>query len=216
MGAYTAKSIGLLALSWSTDPIATAAGWWWPATSVAAAVVAAMLVAALPTRLLAPVVTALAGFGLLVFFYVALAVLARVASGTAPIAMPMQVGATAAPSEWGPAVLVVITRRRRARIRDSDNPPTTGWRSVARPLGWALAFTVVVPRRRGRPSTWHLRGLSLRRSRSHRDRLGDVRRVGQPAGCSPPGCDGHRGYARAALGADALYRTTEWPPAGSC
>ena len=142
MGAYTATSIGLLALSWSTDPIATAAGWWWPATSVAAAVVAAMLVAALPTRLLAPVVTALAGFGLLVFFYVALAVLARVASGTAPIAMPMQVGAIAAPSEWGPAVLVVSLA---VAVPGFEIPTTANdrLRSVARSLGWALAFTVV-------------------------------------------------------------------------
>lgn len=47
------------------------------ALSVAAASMAAVLVAALPTRLLAPVVTVLAAFGLLVFFYVALAGLTR-------------------------------------------------------------------------------------------------------------------------------------------
>ena len=142
MGAYTTTSIGLLALSWSTDPIVTAAGWWWPATSVAAAVVAAVLVVALPTRLLAPVVTAMAGFGLLVFFYVALAVLARVASGTAPISTPMQLGEIAAPSEWGPAVLVVSL----AIAMPGFEIPTTAndrLRSVARPLGWALAFIVV-------------------------------------------------------------------------
>ena len=142
MGAYTAKSIGLLALSWTTDPIATAAGWWWPATSVAAAVVAAVLVAAVPTRRLAPVVTALAGFGLLVFFYVALAVLARVASGTAPIVMPVQVGTTAAPSEWGPAVLVISLA---VAVPGFEIPTAANdrLRSVARPLGWTLAFVVV-------------------------------------------------------------------------
>lgn len=63
IGAYTAMSIGLLALTWTTDPIAATAGWWWPALSVAAAAVATALVSALPTRVLATVVTVLAAFG---------------------------------------------------------------------------------------------------------------------------------------------------------
>ena len=104
MGAFVAKGIGLLALTWSVaDPVAAADGWLWPALTVAAVAVAAAVVGALPTRLLAPVVTVLAAFGLLVYFYVALAVAARVVSGTAPV----EIGPPAASFEWGPAALVI-------------------------------------------------------------------------------------------------------------
>jgi hypothetical protein len=64
---------------------------------------AAVLVAALPTRLLAPVVTVLAAFGLLVFFYVALAGLTLAATGTAPI----EFATSATTSEQGRAALVI-------------------------------------------------------------------------------------------------------------
>src|SRR6478609_6150011 len=64
IGAYTAKTV------------ASIPGWWGPTLAVAVAAVAAVLVAVLPTRLLAPTVTALAAFGLLVIFYVALALIA--------------------------------------------------------------------------------------------------------------------------------------------
>jgi hypothetical protein len=49
------------------------------------------------------VVTVLAAFGLLVFFYVALAVLARVASGTEPVG----IGTSAPSSELGPVAVVI-------------------------------------------------------------------------------------------------------------
>ena len=77
--------------------------------------------AALPTRLLAPAVTVLAAFGVLVFFYVALAVIARMLSGTAPVEPVMEIGATPAAAEWGPAALLVSLSHRLHWIRDPDN-----------------------------------------------------------------------------------------------
>ena len=138
IGAYTAKSIGLLALTWTTDPIAAAAGWWWPALSVAAAAVATALVSALPTRVLATVVTVLAAFGLLVFFYVALAVLARVASGTEPV----EIGTSAPSSELGPVAVVIPLAIGLAGF-EIPTAASDRLRSVARPLGWAMVLVVV-------------------------------------------------------------------------
>ena len=138
IGAYTAKSIGLLALTWTTDPIAAAAGWWWPALSVAAAAVATALVSALPTRVLATVVTVLAAFGLLVFFYVALAVLARVASGTEPV----EIGTSAPSSELGPVAVVIPLAIGLAGF-EIPTAASDRLRSVGRPLGWAMVLVVV-------------------------------------------------------------------------
>jgi hypothetical protein len=138
IGAYTAKSIGLLALTWTTDPIAATAGWWWPALSVAAAAVATALVSALPTRVLATVVTVLAAFGLLVFFYVALAVLARVASGTEPV----EIGTSAPSSELGP-VAVVIPLAIGVAGFEIPTAASDRLRSVGRPLGSAMVLVVV-------------------------------------------------------------------------
>lgn len=77
------------------------------ALTVGATVMAALIVAALPTRLLAPVATVLAVFGLLVYFYVGLAVIARVASGAPPVQPIIDLGTTPSIEEWGPVALLL-------------------------------------------------------------------------------------------------------------
>jgi hypothetical protein len=142
IGAYTAKGIASMALIWMTGPDTTIPDWSAPLFALTAAVVGAVLVGALPTRLLAPAVTVLAAFGLLVFFYVALAVIARVLSGTAPVRPAMDVGVTPAAAEWGPAALLISL----AIAFAGFEIPTTAsdrLRSVRRPLGGAMALVTL-------------------------------------------------------------------------
>jgi len=142
IGAYTAKSIASMALIWMTGPDTTISEWWGPALAVAAAAVGSVLVAALPTRLLAPAVTVLAAFGILVFFYVALAVIARVLSGTAPVEPAMEIGATPAAAEWGPAALLISLA---IAFAGFEIPTTVSdrLRSVRWPLGGAMAVVTL-------------------------------------------------------------------------
>jgi hypothetical protein len=142
LGAYSAKSIAWMTLIWLTGPDAIVPGWWGPAMSVAAVAVAAVLVGALPTRLLAQVATVLAAFGLLVFFYVALAVIARMASGTAPIEPSMKLAATPATAEWGPAALMISLAIAFAGF-EIPTIVSNRLRSVRRPLGCAIALVAL-------------------------------------------------------------------------
>ena len=98
--APTPPSVASMMLAWLSDPDGPGADWWGPALAVAAVAVAATLAGALPTRLLHPSPRCLRA-GLLVYFYVALAVIAKVASGTAPVEPYIQIGASPAPTEWG-------------------------------------------------------------------------------------------------------------------
>jgi hypothetical protein len=142
IGAYTAKGIASMALIWMTGPDTTVPDLSGPGLAVTAAVVGAVLVGALPTRLLAPAVTVLAAFGLLVFFYVALAVIARVLSGTSPVRPAMDLGVTPAAAEWGPAALLISL----AIAFAGFEIPTTAsdrLRSVRRPLGGAMALVTL-------------------------------------------------------------------------
>lgn len=138
MGAYAAAILAGMALLWFIEPEI----WWAPALSVAAVAVAAALVGALPTRLLAPVATVLAAFSLLVFFYIALAVIARVASGTAPIEPTMGLGSIPEPTSWGPAALLVALA---IALVGFEIPTTVSdrLRSVGGPLGFAMAVTAL-------------------------------------------------------------------------
>jgi len=142
IGAYTAKSIAAIALAWMTGPDTTGPDWSGPALAAVVAAVGAVLVSALPTRFLAPAVTVLAAFALLVFFYVALAVVARVLSGTAPVEPSMEIGATPAAAEWGPAALLMSLA---IAFAGFEIPTTAGDRltSVRRPLGGAMALVTV-------------------------------------------------------------------------
>jgi hypothetical protein len=85
MAAGVAVSLGGLSFYHSADPASAMASWWWPALSLAFVALAATLVAMLPTRTIGAVAAVLAGVGLLVYFYVGLAVVAKVFSGTAPL-----------------------------------------------------------------------------------------------------------------------------------
>lgn len=59
--------------------------WWWPAGAVLAVVVAGVLAHVLPIRALASAAGVLAVAGVLIIFYLALAIIARVLSGTDPV-----------------------------------------------------------------------------------------------------------------------------------
>jgi hypothetical protein len=142
IGAYTAKSITSMALPWMTGPDTTIPGWSGPALGVATAAVGCLLVGALPTRLLAPAVTVLAAFSLLVFFYVALAVIARVLSGTAPVKPIMEFGTTPAAAEWGPAALLISLAIAFAGF-EIPTSASDRLRSVRRPLGGAMALATL-------------------------------------------------------------------------
>jgi hypothetical protein len=84
------------------------------------------------------VVSVLAAFGLLVFFYVALAVLARVASGTEPV----EIGTSAPSSELGPVAVVIPLAIGLAGF-EIPTAASDRLRSVGRPLGWAMVLVVV-------------------------------------------------------------------------
>jgi hypothetical protein len=142
LAAYTAKALASMAVVWLTAPDKTVPEWMGPALAVAAALMAAALVGALPTRLLAPVATVLAAFGLLVFFYVALAVIARVASGTGPIEPSMPLSATPAANDWGPAALVVSLAIAFAGF-EIPTAASDRLKSVGRPLGCAIALVTL-------------------------------------------------------------------------
>lgn len=142
IGAYMASGAAGMALVGLAQPDETLPAWSGPAMAVLVVAVTAVLVAALPTRLLAPVVTVLAGFALLVFFFVSLAVIASVASGTAPIEPQMGFGEAPPATEWGPAALLVVLA---IAVTGFEIPTTASdrLRSVSRPLGGAMALVVL-------------------------------------------------------------------------
>lgn len=142
IAAYVARTAAEICLLWTTGPNMELAAWAVPALAVAAAAAAAVLAGLLPTRVLAPLATALAAFGLLVFFYVALAVIAKIASGTPPIAPMIDLSSKPSPTGWGPAALLVIL----ALAFTGFEIPTAAsdrLRSVGRPLGIAVALVAL-------------------------------------------------------------------------
>ncbi|OMC31682.1 hypothetical protein A5740_14685 [Mycobacterium sp. GA-1841] len=85
LGVGAALSLALQPLTGAPDLETALAGWWWPGWAVAVVVIAGAVVAYLPTRAVGATAAALAGAGLLVFLYLALAVAARVVAGTPPV-----------------------------------------------------------------------------------------------------------------------------------
>jgi hypothetical protein len=142
IGAYAAKSVASMALPWLSGPNAAYADWWGPALAVAAVAVSAILAGALPTRLLAPIATVVAGSSLLVYFYVSLAVIAKVASGTTPVDPVMQLSISPAQTEWGTAALLVSLAIAYVAF---EIPTTISDRlsSVRSPLGAAIGLVVL-------------------------------------------------------------------------
>lgn len=90
LGVAAALALALQPLAGAPDLETALAGWWWPAWAMTVVVIAGAVVAYLPTRAVGATAAALAAVGLLVFLYLALAVVARVASGTPA----MQIGST--------------------------------------------------------------------------------------------------------------------------
>nr|CRL80277.1 amino acid permease-associated protein [Mycolicibacter nonchromogenicus] len=138
LGVGAALMLALQPLAGAPDPETALAGWWWPGWSVAVVVIAGAVVAYLPTRAVGATAGALAGVGLLVFFYLALAILARVAAGTPPMVMggshvDSALLATAAAIPLGLGLVgfeaaTVVSGR---------------LESVARPVGTAVAVTAL-------------------------------------------------------------------------
>jgi hypothetical protein len=142
IGAYAARSVAAVALLWLTGPDFPVPEWFGSALAIAVVAVAAMLVAAVPTRALAAVVTVLAALGLLVYFYVALAVIAKMTSGTAPLTPLLEIGATAASAQWGTTALLVSLA---VAFAGFEIPTAVSYRlrSVTRPLGLAMALVAL-------------------------------------------------------------------------
>jgi hypothetical protein len=138
LAAFTASSVAMLTVTWAVNPDAASSGWLWAAMALAVAGIAGVLVALMPVTILAPAVTALAGFGLLVYFYLALAVLAKVYSGTAPI----DIGTAPPLSKFG-AFGVVITLAMSLVAFEIPSTAADRLRSMSRPLGYAMALMVL-------------------------------------------------------------------------
>lgn len=142
IAAYVARTAAQICLLWTTGPDMAVSVWAVPALAVAAAAAAALAAGLMPTRVLAPLATALAAFGLLVFFYVAIAVIAKIASGTPPIAPMIDLSAKPSPSGWGQAALLLVL----ALPFTGFEIPTTAsdrLRVVGRPLGIAVGLVVL-------------------------------------------------------------------------
>jgi hypothetical protein len=134
-----ARAVGLAGLAGQPDIEALGSSWWWPTWSVAALMIAGMLVWSVPTRVVATLVAVLAAAGVLVYFFVSLAVLAKVLSGTERV--PIE----ATEWTWGLAGGTTIIFLGLAAV-GFEIPTTAADRlpSVATPLGWALGTVSAV------------------------------------------------------------------------
>lgn len=139
LGVGAALSLALQPLTGAPDLETALAGWWWPGWSVAVVVIAGAVVAYLPTRAVGATAAALAGTGLLVFVYLAVAIVARVASGTPP----MQFG--------GPTPVDSVLLVTAAAIPlglglvgfEAATVVSNRLESVARPVGAAVGLTAL-------------------------------------------------------------------------
>ncbi|MCV7069099.1 hypothetical protein H7H51_31330 [Mycolicibacterium farcinogenes] len=137
LGVGAALMLALQPLTGVPDLETALAGWWWPGWAVAVVVIAGAVVAYLPTRAVGATAAALAGVGLLIFLYIALAIVARVATGTPPM-------------EFGPARVDSFLLATAAAIPlalglvgfEAATVVSGRLESVARPMGAALGVTV--------------------------------------------------------------------------
>ncbi|MEN3220390.1 hypothetical protein PUR22_06045 [Mycolicibacterium porcinum] len=140
LGVGAALSLALQPLTGAPDLETALAGWWWPGWSVAVVVIAGAVVAYLPTRAVGATAAALAGVGLLVFLYLALAIVARVASGT----LPMEFGGPT-PAD---SVLLVAAAAIPLGLGlvgfEAATVVSGRLVSVARPVGAAVAITALI------------------------------------------------------------------------
>lgn len=139
LGVGAALALALQPWSGAPDLETALAGWWWPGWSVAVVVIAGAVVAYLPTRAVGATAAALGATGLLIFLYIALAVMARVLSGTPP----MQFG--------GPTPVDSVLLTAAAAIPlglalvgfEAATVVSGRLQSVARPVGAALGVTAL-------------------------------------------------------------------------
>ncbi|CRZ18895.1 hypothetical protein [Mycolicibacterium neworleansense] len=139
LGVGAALTLALQPLTGAPDLETALAGWWWPGWSVAVVVIAGAVVAYLPTRAVGATAAALAGVGLLVFVYMALAIVARVASGTPP----MEFGATRIDSVLL-ATAAAIPLGLGLVGFEASTVVSGRLQSVARPVGTAVGVTALV------------------------------------------------------------------------
>jgi hypothetical protein len=138
LGVGAALTLAMQPLTGAPDLETALAGWWWPGWSVAVVVIAGAVVAYLPTRAVGATAAALVGTGLLIFLYLALAILARVASGTPPM-------------EFGPSRVDSVLLATAAAIPlglglvgfEAATVVSGRLESVARPMGAALGVTTL-------------------------------------------------------------------------
>jgi hypothetical protein len=133
--------------------------WWWPAWSVAVAILAAALTYFCRTRLIVSIAAILAAAGILMYFYVAISAIARVATGTVPqptggVAPQSGLSTSAVLIALGLTLLgVEAVTTMNARVRSGSRPigsaiavialcAATGWVAVALAYDTALAFDV--------------------------------------------------------------------------
>ncbi|GAS92313.1 APC family permease [Mycolicibacterium brisbanense] len=138
MAAGVAVSLGGLSFYHSADPASAMASWWWPMLSLAFVGLAATLVAVLPTRTIGAAAAVLAVVGLLVYFYVGLAIIAKMLSGTAPL----DIGPQRFPSALITLATVIPLGLGLAGF-EVASAANGRLRSVGRPLGVVLAGVAV-------------------------------------------------------------------------
>ena len=139
MAAAAGIGLGILSFYRAADPMAALASWWWPALSVAAVAVAAALVTVLSTRIIGAITAVLAVVGLLVYFYLALAITTEVYAGTPPV----PVGGP----QYFPSTLYLIATLIPLGLAltgfEVAGVVSGRLRSVARPLATALVLVAV-------------------------------------------------------------------------
>jgi hypothetical protein len=108
--------------------------WWWPMWAVVAAILAAALTYFCRTRLLVSIAAILAAAGMLVYFYVALSAIARVATGT----VPHPTGGMAPESGIGTSTLLIALGLTLLGV-EAITRVNSRVSSVSRPMGSAMA-----------------------------------------------------------------------------
>ncbi|MDT7762234.1 MAG: hypothetical protein QOC63_1654 [Mycobacterium sp.] len=116
------------------DAESVTGSWWWPVCAVAAAIVAAALIYVCRVRLIVSIAAVLAAAGVLVYFYVGLSAIARVATGAAP----HPTGGVAPETGLGTSTLLIVLG---LTLLGFEAVTTLNARmsSVSRPIGAAMA-----------------------------------------------------------------------------
>ena len=141
LAGYSLLSVGIarglgvaVALLLVHDVESVTTSWWWPVWTVVAATLAAALTYSCRTRLLVSIAAILAAAGMLVYFYVALSAIARVATGT----VPHQTGGVAPESGMGTSTLLIALGLTLLGV-EAVTTVNSRVSSVSRPIGSAMA-----------------------------------------------------------------------------